>query len=265
VTIPNPTALTIRSKYDVVSEMLTKSERGIEKLLTPFGMRADRMVRVTLDLLKREPHLCECDPRSVVLAVLQSAELGLEVGSPLGHAYLIPFKGKAKLIPGYMGLITLAYDDPRIVGVRADHVHDGDVYEETSGTSPSLNHVVNRFSDRGRLLGVYGAVQIRDGWPIFRALPIADVETIRDASLAKLQDWQRKTSPWVLHSGEMQLKTALRRVLKAVPLGSRLRHAVELDAVEYGEKLTDPRGRAAEMRSKVGDVVDAEIIDEETA
>jgi recombination protein RecT len=254
--------LAVRPKYEIVRDAVVKAEPGLAKLLSPFGMKADRMVRVTLDLLRREPHLCECTPASIVLAVLQSAELGLEVGSPLGHAYLIPFKGKAKLIPGYQGLITLAYDEPRVAGIRADHVHEHDLFEEVSGSQPSLTHRVDRFADRGALQGVYGTVQIRDGWPLFRVLRKAEVDAVRATSLAKLSDYQRSTSPWTTHEPEMQLKTAIRRVLKIVPLGSRLRRAIELDAVEYGEKPPDPKGRAESLRAQVGDVVDAEIIDE---
>ena len=266
------TALTVQSKYQVAYHALTRAEPALDVLLKPYGMAGARMVRVALDMLQRTPFLLECEPKSIVRAVVQSAELGLEVGSPLGHAYLVPFKEKghriAKLIPGYQGLITLAYDEPRIVGVRADHVHENDVFEEIGGTRPELTHTVDRFKDRGRIQGVYGCVQIRDGWPIFRVLTLAEVDKIRDGSLAKIaESWQRDRSPWVTSEGEMQLKSALRRVLKYVPLGSRLRRAIELDAQEHGEPQTDPKGRAAELRVKLGvtaaavgdDVIDAEF------
>jgi recombination protein RecT len=267
----------IRRPFDVASDMLAKSRPVFEILLAPFSPRADlaaaRAIRVVQDALARTPFLLECTPQSIVRSAIHASELGLELGTPLGHAYLVPFynskkrRREAQCIPGYKGLITLAYDDPRIVGVRADHIHEHDEYEEIGGTNPELIHKPKRFEPRGALQGVYGAVQIRDGWPIFRVADVPYLETIKASSLDKMKEqWQRDASPWVKHEPEMQLKTALRLTLKAVPLGTRLRRALELDAQEYGEKPSDPRGHADELRTKLGDaaqVIDAEVIDDE--
>lgn len=259
--------------YDAVSSMLVKAEPALEKLLIPLGMNAARMIRVTQDLLIRDPIICECEPASIVRAVFQAAELGLEVGSPLGHAYIVSFwngkkkRKEAKFISGYQGLITLAYDDPRIVGIRADIVREKDVFEPHGGTHPELIHKPDYFGDRGNVLGAYAAVQIKDGWPIYRVLKLSEIDAVKHAALEKMKEWSRTSSPWTKHEEEMQLKTALRRVLKIVPLSGRLRRALELDAAEYGEKPADPRGHVAELRTKLGatvEAVDAEILEEDS-
>jgi recombination protein RecT len=271
------TSALVRRPYDEASEQLAKAEPVFQILLAPFSARPDlaaaRAIRVVQDALARTPMLLECTPQSIVRSAIYASELGLELGTPLGHAYLVPYynskkkRKEAQCIPGYKGLITLAYDDPRVVGVRADHRHELDVFTEISGTAPQLNHTIDRAQPRGAAVGVYAAIQIRDGWPIFRVMAMPDVDRIRDESLAKCREqWQRDASPWSKHEPEMQLKTAVRLVMKYAPLGARLRRALELDAQEYGEKPSDPRGHAADLRSKLGvmvTAVDAEVIEDE--
>lgn len=260
----------VKRPYDAASELLVAAAPAFECLLAPLGMKADRIIRIVQDAMIRTPTLVECTPASIVRASLHACELGLEPATPLGHAYLVPFynskrkRKEAQCIPGYKGLITLAYDDPRITGVRAEMVHEHDEFQEIGGTMPELVHRVDRRTDRGKAQLVYGAVAIRDGWPTFRVMTLAEIESIKQQALAKSKDdYARKMSPWMQHTEEMTLKTALRRVLKWVPLGTRLRRALELDAQEYGEK-TSPH--AQELKAKLGDtaqVVDAEILEDE--
>lgn len=260
----------VKRPYDAASQLLVAAAPAFDCLLAPLGMKADRIIRIVQDAMIRTPTLVECTPASIVRASLHACELGLEPATPLGHAYLVPFynskrkRKEAQCIPGYKGLITLAFDDPRIVGVRADVVRDQDEFQEVSGTHPELIHRINRIGERGPVRLVYGAVSIRDGWPTFRVMTMPEVESIKQQSLAKCRDdYARKMSPWMQHTEEMTLKTALRRVLKWAPLGTRLRRALELDAQEYGEK---PSPHAQELKDKLGDtaqVVDAEILEDD--
>jgi recombination protein RecT len=49
--------------------------RALPKHLSP-----DRMVRIALTAFRMNPKLAQTDPRSVFAAVIQSSQLGLEVG-----------------------------------------------------------------------------------------------------------------------------------------------------------------------------------------
>ena len=99
-----------------IRALLEKSKGQIAMAL-PKHLNADRIVRVAMTSVQRTPELLKCDPISLVAAVIQSSQLGLEPDGILGHAYLIPFnntkKGRMEVqfIPGYKGLIDLAIRD----------------------------------------------------------------------------------------------------------------------------------------------------------
>ncbi len=86
--------------------MLEQYKGEIARAL-PKHINPDRMARIALTAFRMTPKLAECDPRSVFAAVIQSSQLGLEIGL-MGEAHLVPFGGQCQLIPGYTGLMKLA-------------------------------------------------------------------------------------------------------------------------------------------------------------
>ena len=90
-------------------------------LALPKHMTADRLARIATTEIRKVPKLASCDQASFLGAIMQCAQLGLEPGGALGHAYLIPFDKRqkvngrwetvsteAQLIIGYRGMIDLA-------------------------------------------------------------------------------------------------------------------------------------------------------------
>jgi recombination protein RecT len=89
-------------------------------LALPKHMTADRLARIATTEIRKVPKLAACDQASFLGAIMQCAQLGLEPGGALGHAYLIPFDKRqkvngwetvsteAQLIIGYRGMIDLA-------------------------------------------------------------------------------------------------------------------------------------------------------------
>src|SRR5690606_29461645 len=57
----------------------------------PRHVDPDRLMRVALTVIRQNPELRECTVPSLLAAVMQCAQLGLEPGV-LGHAYLVPFR-----------------------------------------------------------------------------------------------------------------------------------------------------------------------------
>ena len=77
-----------------------------EALPKSKGMDAERLSRITLTTLRTNPKLLECSVESLLGAVLQSAQLGLEP-SLMGQCHFIPYKGQVSFQIGYKGLIDL--------------------------------------------------------------------------------------------------------------------------------------------------------------
>ena len=77
---------------DMVRAMAPELKKALPSVLTP-----ERFTRIALSALNNTPQLKQCTPMSFISALLTAAQLGLEPNTPLGQAYLIPYKNKGTL------------------------------------------------------------------------------------------------------------------------------------------------------------------------
>jgi recombination protein RecT len=194
----------------------------------PKHLTADRMARIVLTELRRVPKLLDCEPASLMGAVMQCAQIGLEPGNGLGHAYLIPFGREVQLIIGYRGFLDLARRSGQIVSISARAVYAGDRFEYAYGLNEKLVHepAPNRAKD-AELTFVYAVASLKDGGHQFEVMSRADVEKVRAKSKSG------GSGPWKDHYEEMAKKTAIRRLFKYLPVSVELQRAVMAD--EYQE------------------------------
>ena len=75
----------------------------------PRGVQASRFARVVESMLNdQKSTIANCELRSVLNAVMICAQTGLEPG-PLGHAAIVPYKGRAQWQAMYRGLLHLIH------------------------------------------------------------------------------------------------------------------------------------------------------------
>lgn len=236
MTSPKEQAL-VKAPANVLAQHLSARLVSLKDVL-PAGTTPERIARIALGATHRNPKLLECTPASFVDAVLQGAELGLEVGGVLGEAWLVPFfeKGslKAKMIIGYQGLLKLAYQHPRVLAVKSILVREGDHFLHTEGSKPSCEHTPITGS-QASVTNAYCRWQLQGGVSEVDVMSREELDVVKMRSLDKLADWMIKTSPWTLHEGEMQKKTVLRRSIKYAPRSTMLDRAIELVAREDEE------------------------------
>ena len=219
----------VKRPIDTIRTLLEKSKGQIAAAL-PKHLNAERIVRVTMTSIQRNPDLLDCDPISLVGAVIQSSQLGLEPDGILGHAYLVPFRNTKKggrlevqFIPGYKGLIDLARRSGQVNRISAHIVYEGDVFKMEFGTSEVLEHIPVPPSQRGARKGVYAVAVLKDGSTHFEWLWEEEVQKVKAQSKAS------KFGPWVTHEDEMIRKTAIRRLVKYLPLSVELAKAAAVD------------------------------------
>jgi recombination protein RecT len=112
-------------KRDVVALLTTPATLQQMQRALPSHLTAERMARIALTEVRRVPKLALCDQNSFMGAIMTCCQLGLEPGSALGHAYLIPFENTKKrivevqLILGYKGMIDLARRSGQIRSMRS--------------------------------------------------------------------------------------------------------------------------------------------------
>ncbi|MEQ1053630.1 recombinase RecT, partial [Pseudomonas aeruginosa] len=151
--------------------------KGQIALALPKHMTADRLARIALTEIRKVPALAKCNQESFLGAVMQCAQLGLEPGNALGHAYLLPFgNGKAKdglsnvqLIIGYRGMIDLARRSGQIVSLTARTVHQNDQFSYRYGLDEDVQHVPGE-GERGVMTHVYAVAKLKDGGVQFEVM-----------------------------------------------------------------------------------------------
>ena len=203
----------------------------------PKHINPDRMARIALTAFRMTPKLADCDPRSVFAAVIQSSQLGLEIGL-MGEAHLVPFGNQCQLIPGYTGLMKLARNSGLVVDIYAEAVHINDKFSLKLGMERDLEHeplsAQGGFpasdEERGEVVGFYAVGVLKDGSRTFVAMSSAEVIKIRDGSRGyQAAKKYKKESLWDTNFVAMGLKTAIRRLCKYLPKSPELATALALD------------------------------------
>lgn len=81
----------VKTLADQIMEMVPQLSKAL-----PRHMNPERMARIALTEFRKNPTLGNCTPASFFGSLLTASQLGLEPG-PLGHCYLIPYKGQVSL------------------------------------------------------------------------------------------------------------------------------------------------------------------------
>jgi len=204
-----------RMKSPAITEALTE--------VATRHLTADKLQRIAVACWKQNPKLQECDPQSFLLSVLEAAKYGLDPsGGALGQAYLVPHWNKKKgtsectLIIGYRGLISLVRRAGDVATLTAECVYEKDLFEYELGLDEKLKHIPSTDEDRGRITRVYAIARFKDGMSYqFAVMSRAEVDRIMRGTQSK-GDW----GPWKDHYPEMAKKTAVRRLVKMLPIAT---------------------------------------------
>lgn len=212
------------SIVDMVKALEPEIRRALPTVLTP-----ERFTRMALSAINNTPKLAECSPMSFIAALMNAAQLGLEPNTPLGQAYLIPYKNKGKMECqfqiGYKGLIDLAYRTGQMQIIQAQTVYEFDLFEYEYGLNPKLIHRPGD-GDRGEPTYYYGLFRTVNGGYGFEVMNKAAM----DAFAAKYsQSYSSAYSPWTGNYEAMALKTVLKKALKYGPIKSDFQKAVSMD------------------------------------
>lgn len=243
--MPPETAVAVREDQHPIIAKIDAKMPEIAQML-PEGMHADRFRRVVVQALVRNPDLWQCTPVSVVSAIVESAQIGLEPTGVLGRAWMLPYTVKgtkeAKLIVGYRGYAELAWRADRIL-VNTGAVRAGDEFAYQRGTDAFLRHVpasedAEREADDSNITDFWAMYVLPDGRRDFDVMSRKAVERIRDKA-------RFKNPVWDSDFGEMGRKTVLRRLLKVAPLSPEVQRVLakdeEIDFDTPVERVPDPK------------------------
>lgn len=211
-----------------MQQLVLSMQDQIKKAL-PSVLTGERFSRMILTAMSSTPQLQQCTPKSFLGAMMQAAQLGVEPNTPLGQAYLIPYKNKGTLECsfqlGYKGLIDLAYRSGEVKDIQAHEVHENDVFEYELGLEPKLKHVPAT-SNRGPVIMYYAVFHTKDGGYGFEVM---SAEDIREHAKKYSKAYSSGYSPWTTNFDEMAKKTVLKKCLKYAPLKTEFVRAMSAD------------------------------------
>jgi recombination protein RecT len=215
-----------------IGGMIDRQKSALKKAL-PKHLDVDRFARIAITCIRRTPQLATCDPLSFIGAVMQCAQLGLEPESALGHVFLVPFKGKAQVIIGYKGMLTLSYRSGLVRDIDANPVFDGDEFDYELGLNRRLIHRPQDDDENEKpekLIAAYAVLRFGSGGDTFKVIRRRAIDATRDAALAQItEDWKRAQAPWARFYVEQAVKTAIRRAWKFAPSSPLIQRAVGID------------------------------------
>lgn len=246
-------------------------ESGIRAAL-PSVMTPERFTRIVMTALSTTPELNNCTPQSFLGAMMTAAQLGLEPNTPLGQAYLIPYRNKgvleAQFQLGYKGLIDLAYRSGEVELVQAQCVYENDAFTYQFGLEPKLEHIPAD-SKRGELVKVYALFKTKSGGFGFEVMSVDDV---REHAKKYSKSYSSAYSPWAKNFEEMAKKTVLKKCLKYAPLKSEFARGISSDETIKTDMDTDMfsipdetvyEAEAVEVNPETGEVLNADALAED--
>jgi recombination protein RecT len=208
-----------------LSQWLDSMRPQVERAL-PAHIQADRFLRVVLTTLRTNPKLAACEPNSFLAAMMTAAQLGLEINTPLGEAYIIPYKTEANFQIGYKGLLSLAYRTNQYRMIYAMEVYKNDTFSFEYGLEPKLRHVPAP-APEGEPTHYYAVYHlVNDG----RAFRVWTREKVERHAQQFSQSYKAKTdSPWKSDFDSMAKKTVLIDLLRYAPKSIEFSRALVVD------------------------------------
>ena len=205
----------------------------------PAVITPERFTRMVLTALSTNPQLQMCTTNSFMGAMMQAAQLGVEPNTPLGQAYLIPYKNKGQLECqfqlGYRGLIELAYRGGDVTDIQAHEVYENDIFEYEYGLHPNLIHKP-ALSNRGNVVLYYAVFHTKSGGYGFHVMSKEDIQN-HAKKYSKAGNSQY--SPWATNFDSMAKKTVLKQCLKFAPIKTDFVRGIAADETIKSEIRED--------------------------
>lgn len=215
-------------------------------------MNPERMMRVLALAVSKTPKLAECSPLSILGALMQSASLGLEPNTVMGHSYLVPFdryeraknKGdkprkvgtEVQLIVGYRGFVQLGWNSSMVrMFDAAIHYESDPVWKWSRGSTPKLDHETG--DETGAILHAYAIFESSAGGKTWVVWPEAKLAAHRDryskGYAADVKYGKKPTDAnvniWLSDPDLARRKTMIRQLAKVMPLATDAPRAAAYD------------------------------------
>lgn len=219
-------------------------------------IKPETLVRLAVFEFSQNEWLRRCTPESIYASLILAAQMGLEPSGIRGECYLVPYKGKCTLIPGWRGLVKLALRSKAVKALYSHIVYEADEFRVWLGSEVRIEHRPSMEADRGQIVAAYAVARMENGEIDIEVMPLAELEKIRD--MAKAGRGGKDGPAYSDWEDQMYRKAPLRRLSKRLPLGDDFFLAAKADELADAgepEKITSyiDADAVEETRSAAGD------------
>jgi len=230
-----------QAKAAGVLEVIKAAKPQLEgRLVNVPNMTPDKFVFGIATAVQKNPALLDCEPKSVLLAAYEAAELGVNMNPSLQLAYLIPYGKQCQFQLGYRGMVQKTYETGAVEpgGFFSEIVYERDKFVRQLAPKKNLFHAPAD-GDRGEPIGAYALVQFKEGGIDFEYLTKEQIETHRKHSK------QPDSLMWKTFWQEAWRKTPIRVLWKRLPLINPAMEnlAALIEREEERDRDEEPDGR----------------------
>jgi recombination protein RecT len=192
--------------------------------------KPETLIRLAVFEFSQNPGLRACSPETIYASLILAAQIGLEPSGIRGECYLVPFRGKCTLIPGWRGLVKLARQSKAVKSIYAHVAYERDDFKVYLGSDVRIVHEPYLGGDAGAIVAAYAVAKMDNGEIDVEVMTLAELEYLKSKSAGannpSYRDWE----------DQMYRKAPLRRLAKRLPLGDDFFKASKVDELaEAGE------------------------------
>lgn len=221
-------------QYNLFATHLQKMIPQFQMALPPH-IKPEAFYRAILTTLQAKPELMSQDPKSLLMACMTCAQMGLDPNPQLGQAWFVPFGNKITFIPGYKGYIYLARNSGEIASISAQVVRKGDQFKYQFGLHEDLQHIPSPGCADKPITHVWAMAKYKNGEHYFDVMTIDEVEHIRQKAVSK------NSPAWKDYYSAMCKKTVIRQISKFLPLSVQKVASYD-EAIDRGALMTFDHG-----------------------
>lgn len=216
------------------TELTTTGNAGYDRAFAgmarswPGGVKGSEQFRhVGISMMMRDPLFAKCDPMSILVALNDTAKLGLPIDKTLGHMWFIPYGKECKPVIGYKGLVEL-YRRAGGGAITAREVYENDLFDVDYGDSMEITHKPWQLvgaTEPGEVVAAYCITSV-NGEPQREIMFRNEIDAVRMRSPSA----RSGKSPWNTDYAMMARKTVIKRAAKTLPQSAGLvHHAIAID------------------------------------
>tara|TARA_R100000773_G_scaffold44608_2_gene46510 strand:- start:2113 stop:3048 length:936 start_codon:yes stop_codon:yes gene_type:complete len=216
---------------------MIKSRSDAFQSVLPMNSNTQQFVNACLIAVQSNNKLQQCNPKSLIKAMMESARFGLEPNSPLMEAALVPYGKDVQFLIEYRGMLKLAWNSGMIKMIDADVICENDDYEYVKGYNPNFYHKPLVTGERGEPIAYYAYAKLNNGGD---TLCLMSKQEIIDHMKKFAKGYNSSSSPWKSNFDAMAKKTVLRQLIdKQLPKSTTKESLILSSAVSNSDKIID--------------------------